>query len=70
MKIAIMMRAMDQDSGHQAIFMGLVENMLRYDTHNTYLLLYRTDKFLGRFSEQPNAMRTPRISSVEHRERR
>ena len=46
---------MDQDSGHQAIIMGLVENMLRCDQNNSYLLLYRTDKFLGRFSEFTNA---------------
>jgi glycosyltransferase involved in cell wall biosynthesis len=55
MKIAIMMRAMDQDSGHQSITMGLVENMLRIDDNNTYLLLYRTKKFLGRFSKYSNA---------------
>jgi len=55
MKIAIMMRAMDQDSGHQAIIMGLVENLLKFDGENTYLLLYRTKKFLGRFSDFPNA---------------
>ncbi len=55
MKIAIMMRAMDQDSGHQAIIMGLVENMLRIDQRNTYLLLYRTPRFLGKFADYPNA---------------
>jgi glycosyltransferase involved in cell wall biosynthesis len=55
MKIAIMMRAMDQDSGHQAIIMGLVENMLKLDKKNQYLLLYRTDKFLGKFEKFDNA---------------
>jgi glycosyltransferase involved in cell wall biosynthesis len=55
MKIAIMMRAMDQDSGHQAIIMGLVENMLKIDQKNEYLLFYRTNKFFGRFSNYQNA---------------
>jgi glycosyltransferase involved in cell wall biosynthesis len=54
MQIAIMMRAMDQDSGHRAIIEGLVDNMLQMDQLNTYLLLYRTDKWLGRFSSYPN----------------
>lgn len=54
MKIAIMMRAMDQDSGHQSIIMGLVENMLREAPEDSFLLLYRTDKFLGRFADYPN----------------
>jgi glycosyltransferase involved in cell wall biosynthesis len=50
-----MMRAMDQDSGHQAIIMGLVEHMLKLDICNDYLLLYRTDKFFGRFKQYENA---------------
>lgn len=54
MKIAIMMRAMDQDSGHRAIIEGLVDNLLRIDQENSYLLLYRTDKWLGRFSSAEN----------------
>jgi glycosyltransferase involved in cell wall biosynthesis len=54
-KIAIMMRAMDQDSGHQSIVMGLVENMLREAPDDAFLLLYRTPKFLGRFAKFPNA---------------
>jgi glycosyltransferase involved in cell wall biosynthesis len=55
MKIAIMMRAMEQDSGHKAIIERLVEDMLRIDETDTYLLLYRTDKWLGRFASYPNA---------------
>jgi glycosyltransferase involved in cell wall biosynthesis len=65
MKIAIMMRAMDQDSGHQAIIMGLVENMLKIDQNNTYLLLYRTDKFFGRFAGYPNAQE--KLISAPHK---
>jgi glycosyltransferase involved in cell wall biosynthesis len=55
MKIAIMMRAMDQDSGFQAYTKGLVENMLRIDDENSYLLLYRTTKWFGHFSSYKNA---------------
>ncbi len=49
-----MMRAMDQDSGFRAYVEGLVENMLAVDSENTYLLLYRTKKFFGRFSAYNN----------------
>jgi hypothetical protein len=55
MKIAIMMRAMDADSGFRAFTEGLVENMLRIDEENSYLLLYRTRKWLGHFSSFKNA---------------
>jgi len=55
MKIAIMMRAMDQDSGFRAYIEGLVENMLKIDGENLYLLFYRTKKYFGRFSSYPNA---------------
>ena len=54
MKIAIMMRAMDQDSGFRAYVMGLVENMLQIDESNSYLLLYRTTKWTGHFSSYKN----------------
>jgi len=50
-----MMRAMDQDSGHRAIMEGLIDAMLRIDRDNTYLLLYRTTKRLGRFSSFSNS---------------
>lgn len=65
MKIAIMMRAMDQNSGHQAIIMGLVEHMLKIDTRNEYLLLYRTEKFIGRFQEYENT--TEKLISAPHK---
>jgi glycosyltransferase involved in cell wall biosynthesis len=55
MKIAIMMRAMDQDSGFRAITEHLVEAMLRVGTSNSYLLLYRTAKWFGRFAKFGNA---------------
>jgi glycosyltransferase involved in cell wall biosynthesis len=54
-KIALMMRAMDQDSGFRAYVDRLVETMLHTDDTNTYLLLYRTPKWFGRFSKFKNA---------------
>jgi uncharacterized protein (TIRG00374 family) len=55
MRIAIMMRAIDQDSGLRSYVEGLVDEMLRIDGWNQYILLYRTDRSLGRFSGIPNA---------------
>ena len=53
MKIAIMMRPMDQDSGHRVYLEWLIETLLRIDLDNEYLLLYRTDRWLGRFAGRP-----------------
>ena len=55
MNIAVMMRAMDQDSGLRYFVEGLVDTMLRIDERNTYLLFYRITKSLGRFAEYGNA---------------
>ena len=54
MKIAIMMRAMDQDSGFRAYTEALVGNMISLDPKVSYLLLYRTPKWLGRFESCSN----------------
>ena len=54
MKIAVMLRAMDQDSGFRAYIEGLIENMLAIDAENSYLLFYRTTKYFGRFSTYKN----------------
>ena len=54
MKIAIMMRPMDQDSGFRAYTEALIDNMLKRDQENTYLLLYRLTKHFGRFASYPN----------------
>lgn len=55
MNIVVMMRAMDQDSGLRFYTESLVENMLQVDARNTYLLFYRNEKYLGRFSAYGNA---------------
>jgi glycosyltransferase involved in cell wall biosynthesis len=54
MKVAIMMRALDQDSGFRAYIENLLDELLRLDTRNRYLLLYRTPRWLGRFASFPN----------------
>jgi glycosyltransferase involved in cell wall biosynthesis len=54
MKIAIMMRAIDQDSAFRAIVENLIESMLRIDQDSVFLLFYRTPKWFGRFSSFPN----------------
>lgn len=54
MKIAIMMRAIDQDSGFQAYVNGLIEAMLQLNTKDEFLLLYRKPKWIGRFEAYPN----------------
>ncbi len=55
MKIAIMMRAMDQDSGFHGLTDGLVDALLNLGGPHTYLLIYRTPKYYGRFSSYGNA---------------
>jgi glycosyltransferase involved in cell wall biosynthesis len=55
MVIAIMMRAMEQDSGFRAFTEGLVETLLQVDPNNKYLLFYRHEKWVGRFSAYANA---------------
>ena len=56
MKIAIMMRAMDQDSGFHLYIEGLVEALLKLEVPNvSFLLLYRTEKYFGKFSSYKNA---------------
>lgn len=55
MNIAVMMRAIDQDSGFRALVEGLVDAMLRIDRKNSYVLLYRTPEWLGRFANYANA---------------
>ncbi|MCP2500368.1 MAG: hypothetical protein NCA08_02190 [Deltaproteobacteria bacterium] len=54
MKIAIMMRAIDQDSGFRAYTEELVESMIKLDKNNLFLLIYRLPKHFGRFSSYPN----------------
>ena len=54
MKIAIMMRAIDQPTGYRSYMEGVIGTLLRIDQENEYLLLYRKPDFLGRFSGHKN----------------
>jgi glycosyltransferase involved in cell wall biosynthesis len=54
MKIAIMMRGIDQDSGLRVYVERIVDAMLKIDPENYYVLLYRTRKWFGRFSSFKN----------------
>jgi glycosyltransferase involved in cell wall biosynthesis len=55
MKIAIMMRSIDQESGFHLYVDGLVNALLNLPDENSYLLLYRTAKYFGRFASYHNA---------------
>jgi hypothetical protein len=52
MKIAIMMRAMDQDSGFRYVVDGCVDGMLNVD----FSIRYRSEKYFGRFAFYSNVM--------------
>jgi len=54
MKIALMMRAIDQDSGFRAYMINLLDALLRIDRENSYLLLYRTPREFGRYGAFAN----------------
>jgi glycosyltransferase involved in cell wall biosynthesis len=54
MKVGVMMRSMDQDSGFRTITEGTVEHMIKLGVDDAFLLMYRTDKWLGRFASYPN----------------
>jgi glycosyltransferase involved in cell wall biosynthesis len=53
MKIAVMMRAIDHDSGFQSYVIGLMSALLGFEDDHRYVLLYRTPRFLGRFASSP-----------------
>lgn len=51
MNIAVMMRPIDQEnSGHHHYLKGVLEQLLNFDDDNTYILLYRSPKWYGLFS--------------------
>lgn len=55
MKIAIMMRAIDQDSGFHLYIKGLIDALLKFETDEiSYLLIYRTKKWFGSFNSNNN----------------
>ena len=50
MKIAVMMRPIDHDSGFQSYVIGLMNALLGFEDDHRYVLLYRTPRFLGQFA--------------------
>ena len=55
MKIAIMMRPIDHDSGFHLYVEGLTEALLKMDNEHKYILIYQTPKWFGRFSSYERA---------------
>jgi glycosyltransferase involved in cell wall biosynthesis len=53
-KVAIMMRAMDKDSGFRALVDGMARAMVQAAPSVTFVLIYQTDKWFGRFQEYAN----------------
>jgi glycosyltransferase involved in cell wall biosynthesis len=53
MKVAVMMRAMDHDTGFRTLTHSWVKEMVRDETVS-FVLLYRTRKRLGEFASHPN----------------
>jgi len=51
MRIAIMMRSADEAGGIGVYARNIVEELLKLDHENEYILLYKSDKHLGRYSK-------------------
>lgn len=54
MRIALMLRAFDEKGGVGVYTRNLVEELLRIDRRNEYVLFYRSRSNLGRFASYPN----------------
>ncbi len=54
MRIGVMMRSADEVGGISVYARNIVEEMLKIDSENQYILFYKSDKHLGRFSQYPN----------------
>jgi len=55
MRVLVMMRAMEQDSGFRWIVAGYVRSFLEAAPDDEFILAYRTDRHLGTFKEYANA---------------
>lgn len=54
MRIGIMLRSLDEQGGVGVYTRYITENLLRLDQANEYVLLYRSEGNLGRYSAHPN----------------
>ena len=55
MRIGIMLRCIDETGGIGVYARNIARKLLEIDKKNEYVLLYRTDKYFGRFADYPNA---------------
>jgi glycosyltransferase involved in cell wall biosynthesis len=61
-RIAVMLRTLDEKGGIGVYSRNLVETLLEIDGRNEYLLLYRNPDHLGRYGDRPNV--TERVLAV------
>jgi len=54
MRIGIMMRSADEAGGIGVYARNIVEELLRLDSQNQYILFYKSDKHYGRYKGYPN----------------
>lgn len=54
MRIGVMLRTMDERQGIGIYTQNIMDELLRLDTTNHYVLYYRNPKFLGRYADRPN----------------
>lgn len=54
MRIAMMLRALDEKGGVGVYTRNIVETLLAVDRENEYVLLYRNPENLGRYADRPN----------------
>ena len=54
MRIAVMLRSLDEKGGIGVYTKNLVDNLLSIDRDNEYLLLYRDPSNIGRYADRPN----------------
>ena len=54
MRIAVMLRSLDERGGIGVYTRNLVETLLALDQDNEYVLLYRDPRNLGRYADRPN----------------
>jgi glycosyltransferase involved in cell wall biosynthesis len=54
MRIAVMLRTLDERGGIGVYTRNLVDTMLSIDSTNEYLLLYRNPENVGRYADRPN----------------
>jgi glycosyltransferase involved in cell wall biosynthesis len=61
MRIGLMLRTLDEKGGIAVYSQNLVQELLRIDSHNAYVLFYRSEKHLGTYAHLPNV--TERVIS-------